>query len=338
MRVLQADGPRSFKLVVREIPKILQPTQVVVKMKYSTIKHGTNFRFLKRESKDAKNAFDNTRGMYTGRPPADPFPCNVGNMGVGVIEDFGDQVQGYSKGDWVYGYLRVQDYELVSQQKINPVPEDIDPQDILVSDPAIVALGALRQVNVGVGDLVVVIGLGAIGNMLVQLASLQGATVFVHDKHDHRVKAVSEEYDVHKLGKEPSVSDFLRGISQGADHVFDTTGSYVCFNEGIKCLRKNGNMVSVAQYEGTPPLDMFSGEWHRNQINVQSFCEVTKPYRDCKWDWERLHNVVISKLNRGELDAKQILYPEISLNEAVSWLGNLDGISEKSVKVLIKHD
>jgi NADPH:quinone reductase-like Zn-dependent oxidoreductase len=142
-------------------------------------------------------------GMLAARWPA-TFPSGQGSDLAGVVEQVGDEVDGFEVGDEVIGFTddRASQAELVVVDAANatPRPPNIPwPAAGSLFVVGTTAYAAVRAVAVRSGDTVVVSGAaGGVGSITVQLARQAGATVIglaSERNHqwlsDHRVIAVT---------------------------------------------------------------------------------------------------------------------------------------------------
>lgn len=67
----------------------------------------------------------------------------------------------------------------MNNYKLRKMPEGSSWKNAVCYDPAQFAMSGVRDANVRVGDFVVVVGLGAIGQIAVQLAKKAGASVVI---------------------------------------------------------------------------------------------------------------------------------------------------------------
>ncbi|CCK14621.1 Zinc-type alcohol dehydrogenase YcjQ [Cronobacter universalis NCTC 9529] len=111
-------------------------------------------------------------------------------MVVGEIIERGASVAGYAVGDMVCTYGPLMETVIVNavdNYKLRKMPQGGSWKNAVCYDPAQFAMSGVRDGNVRVGDFVVVVGLGAIGQIAVQLAKKAGASVVIGvDPIEHR--------------------------------------------------------------------------------------------------------------------------------------------------------
>ena len=82
----------------------------------------------------------------------------------------------------------------------------MDPHAVACADPACVALSGVRDSALGVGDRVLVTGLGAIGQMALQLARLQQGRLRVEGLLDPVVRLADSADAYRQIDANPAAS------------------------------------------------------------------------------------------------------------------------------------
>ena len=95
-------------------------------------------------------------------------------MAIGVVTEVGAAVTEFRVGERVFGHLPIRETHTVEAGRVDLLPAGLTPPAAVCLDPLVMAL-PMREGNVRLGDRVAVFGLGAIGQMAVQLARLAGA-------------------------------------------------------------------------------------------------------------------------------------------------------------------
>lgn len=115
------------------------------------------------------------------------MPGLPGYAAVSEIVALGDSSTSLAPGDLVFHYGKHSRYEQVKTSGVFlKLPSGLDPQLAPFTRMATVAMTALRVSSIELGDAVGVTGLGLIGNMAAQLATLQGANVIGIDLSEDR--------------------------------------------------------------------------------------------------------------------------------------------------------
>jgi threonine dehydrogenase-like Zn-dependent dehydrogenase len=151
------------------------PNEVIIKNKVSHISAGTELACI------------------AGLESWFEIPATPGYTAVGEIIDKGDLVSNFEIGDLVYTFgphARYFKIDITDRWHgiCVRVPDGLNPDLASFTHMGGIAITALRASNIELGDLVVVSGLGTIGNLAAQFAQLQGATVVGTDINEERIQ------------------------------------------------------------------------------------------------------------------------------------------------------
>lgn len=134
------------------------------------------------------------------------------------------------------------------------------------------AVHAVRLAGIGLGDPVVVNGIGGVGLMLTQVAALAGATVLaVADDPAKLDLAESLGAGVGLLiesseGYETLHRDAGRLLGRAPDVFFETVGTRETMRAGFRCLAPGGAFVQIGYT--SQPLDIHPGALIRNELRI----------------------------------------------------------------------
>ena len=188
-------------------------------------------------------------GMYKAFMPV-TFPSTPGREFSGVVEEAGQGVTGFSKGQKVFGAANgsYAEYVVVPAKDLAPIPNGVTfEQAASVPLGALTAWGVIGDANLKPGQTVVVVGAaGGVGLFAVQFAKAKGAKVFG--------AASRGNLDfVRSLGAEPVdyTAGPLSAKVKDADVVIDTVGGDA-LNAAYGLVKKGGLLLTVA---GMPSED-----------------------------------------------------------------------------------
>jgi len=131
----------------------------------------------------------------------------------------------------------------------------------VIADAVVTSVHAVRRrAQVKADDVVVVIGVGGVGQSVMQIAKHAGARVFgvarrpqrmdVGEKFGPDAMINSSEQDVGR-----AVSELTGGI--GADIVIDNVGSKETLLQGLAAVHRGGRIVMIGETDDTIPLSTF---------------------------------------------------------------------------------
>ena len=339
---LIAVAPRTPVLREYKEPS-LKPGEVRMRSIFSAPKHGSELRGYRAETKDHTSPFEAERRMHVGEGGPPKFPTRLGNMTVGEVIEVGEGATRFQIGDRVFGHLPIRETHIVHEERLEEVPDKMSSEAIVYSDPAGVALSPVRDGKIGLGDRVAVFGLGAIGQMAVQIARLQGA----------RWIAATDPIPVRReLAKRHGADVVIDPITEdaglvikdltdkvGVDVSLETSGIYAALNDALRATGYMGTIVSSAYYTGDARTLSLEGEWHRNRLTMISTRDVSQPLPDHPlWDTQRLHTEAFALLQEGRLSVEGLVYPIVPFNESAEAYRDIDEAPEKSIKLGVVYE
>jgi threonine dehydrogenase-like Zn-dependent dehydrogenase len=343
---LIAAAPRTPELRSYEEPP-LGAEEVRLRSTFSAVKHGTQLRAYRADTRDISEPFDPELRLHLrhggARPPGwMQFPMALGTATVGEVIAVGAAVDSFAVGDVVYGDLSIRETHTAPAAKLRPVPPGMDPHAVVCGDPARVALSGVRDSALGLGDRVLVTGLGAIGQMALQLARLQGAAWVAGADPIARRRALASRHGA-DLVIDPTTEDTGLVVKQatgkaGADAVIETSGSYAGLNDALRAAAYGATVVSVAYYPGAGGALSLEGEWHRNRINLLSSRDVSAPHRlTPRWDSDRLLAAGFALLQQGRLRVEGLLDPVVPLADSAEAYRQIDLDPGTSIKLGVTY-
>jgi len=334
--------------VIREFAlPALDSDAVRVRIELAAPKHGTESHLWsgdvnrgRRWDPELRLFLDPLPEQPAERPPALP----VGNMAVGTVEEIGGNVTTLRRGDRVYGYMPVRDIHQMPATMLRPLPADLSAESAVCIDPAHVAVVAVRDGNVRLGDRVAVFGLGAIGLLAVQAARASGAerVLAVDPVAERRERALRLGADA---AFDPAVGDLGLAIKEaterrGVDVALETSGADRAMHEAIRSLVQCGTVVAVGWGRGSGAGLYLGEEFHVNRPTIVASQAVWgNPDRDHpRWDERRARQTCADLFRRGALTADGILDPIISFDRAPDVLQAMLDDPGRVLKVGIRLD
>ena len=320
----------------------IRPDQVRLKSLYSAIKHGTEFRTFQANTPDATSRWDPELRLHIrGEERKGMFPMALGNSCVGIVTDLGSNVSNLKVGDRVFGHLPVRTTHTVSAERVKLVTSNISPQALMYADPTEFALGGVRDAPVRLGDRVAIYGLGAIGQMAVQVARLAGARwVAAVDPIEKRRDAAAKHGA--DLVLDPTTEDTGLVVKKqtgglGVDVAMETSGAFGALNDTLRSTKYRGTVVSTAYYNWPSQALSLAGEWHRNRIRIISSRANSEPHPDYGWDFSRIKSEALTLIEEGKLIVDDLMDPVVSMDQVADAYLEMNEHPERGIKLGIDH-
>ena len=262
-------------------------------------------------------------------------------MVVGSVTAVGSDVADISPGDRVFGYGPIrEEHQLLadSWRLLGGLSET----DAVCSDPAHVAIVAVRDGNVRIGDAVAVFGMGAIGLMTVQIAARSGATtvIAVDPIEGRRARALALGAD---LTVDPTAEDAGLRIKRatgnhGVDVAIETSGNAAALHEAIRAIRQCGTIVHVPFGPKDASTLHLDEEFHVNRPTIIGSQAVWRnPDRSYPlWDEARARLAAIDLFRRGMVSSEGIVTPIVDFRDAAQTLA--DGLADpdRAIKIGVR--
>ncbi|NHN36827.1 zinc-binding alcohol dehydrogenase [Pseudomaricurvus alcaniphilus] len=346
MKRLVATAPRTAALL--EYPDLeVKPNEVKIKVAYASPKHGTEVIDFRGASPFMGEYFSEEWRMFMPRARGDTAGVvfgefALGNMIVGSIVEIGGDVTRYQPGDVVCSYAPICDTLIVNgvdNFRLRKLPDSVKWQNALCYDPAQFALGGVRDANVRAGDFVVVMGLGAIGQIAVQLASRAGASVVVGvDPLSYR-REIALRHGAH-YSLDPSACDLGYEIKKltgklGADAIIETSGNAGALQSALRGVAYGGTIAYVAFGKAFPAGLDLGREAHFNQAKLIFSRAASEPNSDHpRWNRRRIEDTCWQLLVSGYLDCEAIISPIVPFEDsAQAYMHYVDQHAELSIKM-----
>jgi len=161
---------------------------------------------------------------------------------------FGSQVDG-----------ALQERVCIRADRVFPLPNCVSLRDGALTEPLAVAVHAVRQAGQIDGRYVAVLGAGAIGLFIAQVARVMGASEILTLDIDSRRLGLAEKmgFDVvNSQVSDPVESVLTRTGGRGVDVLFEATGSPAVARYFLPLLAALGVIVVVGRVEQPVPLDL----------------------------------------------------------------------------------
>lgn len=327
---LVAVAPRKADILNYE-ERPIQPNEVQVKVNYAAPKHGSELAAFRGESPHMADQYNDEWRLFLPRDPNGPQDVvfgewNLGNQWVGTITEVGSEVTEYEVGERVCGYGGIREshnVRAVDNFYLLKMPQDMPWQNAVCLDPAIFALGGVRDAHVRAGDRVAIFGLGAIGQIAAQVAKLAGASyVAVVDPIESR-RAVALRNGADDAF-DPTSEDVGLLLKQktnklGVDVIIETSANEFALNHGLRGLAYGGTIAYVGWARPFKGGMDWGREAHFNNAKIvfSRSCSEPNPEHP-RWSFRRIEETCWQLLRDNRIDCEAIISPVVPFAEAAS--------------------
>ena len=329
-RVVTFDGPKRVSIREYEDPA-LGPNEVRLRTLYSGISAGTEMTAYRGSNPYLAKRWEPDRRLFVEGHTSLEYPVEGwGYEEVGEVVEVGPGVTEVGTGDVVYGTWGHRSHTVVDERwaAARRLPLGVDPLIGVFSRIGAIALNAVLDADVHVGEYVAVFGQGVPGLIAAQLAGLNGGTVIAVDGIPKRLELARELGAAHVVDfNEASPAEEIKRLSEGrgADVSIEISGSYPALHEAIRSTAYNSKVVSAGFFQGQGTGLFLGEEFHHNRINVVcSQIGGLSPALDHRWSVERLERTVMSLAAENRVSLQPLVSHVFDAERAGEVFGFLD--------------
>ncbi|MDQ3239237.1 MAG: alcohol dehydrogenase catalytic domain-containing protein [bacterium] len=219
------------------------------------------------------------------------------------------------------------EYMAIPADLVYALPEGMDYDQGVLVEPLSIAVYAMRQANVQIGDRVAIIGQGPIGLFTDQVAKAAGATVYGVDILDSRLAYAKDkgfiDEPINSKSQNPvQVIQELTG-EDGVDVVFEAVGIESTAQIALDITRRGGRVLVLGVYE------------HNVSINMMN---IVKKELEVKGSWTCLNSIesTIHLLQSGKINTESFITHRYAFDDSIKAFEDASGYGENRIKSLIE--
>lgn len=324
------DAPRTA--VLRRQPvRRPGPGEIQVAATVSLVSPGTEMQVYRGDvSPDIPLGLETCEGSFA-------FPVKYAYQVVGEVIEAGEGVP-LAPGAQVFCRHPHQDVFTIRHDPrlVVELPTGTDPVVAAFTQLADVALNALLDVPVRIGDHVVVFGFGIVGQFCALLARRTAHTVVVVDPSAaRRARARDLGFEV-VLGPDEAARVVHELTGTGADIAFEASGAPAALQQALGVVGPEGTTVVVSYYGSRPVTLTLSPEFHfGRQHLVSSQVGRVPPQLQARWDRTRRTLTTLALLR--SLPVAQMVSHEVPFADAPRAYELLDAGPEDVYGVLLRY-
>jgi 2-desacetyl-2-hydroxyethyl bacteriochlorophyllide A dehydrogenase len=312
-RVVRIVEPGRADLAATD-PLVPGPGQVRLRTLYSGISAGTELTTYSGSNPYLHRRWEPGPRLFLEGAASLTYPVvGAGYEEVGEVVELGPAAQGVGVGDVVWGIWghRSDGVLPAASAARQLLPAGTDPIVGVFARAGAVALNAVIEADLHVGETVAIFGQGVIGMLATRLAALNGARVVAVDVRHSRLRASERFGAAHTVAAtDRSAAEAVRELTsgRGADACIDLSGSYEAVQEAIRTCCYGGRVVAAGFYQGEGGALRLGEEFHHNRIELVSSQISGPPTRHShRWSPERLHEGFMGLVIDGRVDPRPLI-------------------------------
>jgi len=270
------------------------------------------------------------------------YPFRPGYSHVGRVTAIGDDVSESRVGDRVATRGPHSSHVQVRSAHAVRIPDQVSEDDATWTALAKIAQIGVRAAGHRLGDSVVVIGLGLVGQLVTQYVRLMGAAeIIAIDPAEMRLQMATAHGATTTLAMPASQAlEEVKRLTadRGARVVYDVTGHPAVFPEALKLCADHGRVVLLGD-TGTPELQHLTSDVIRRGLTIVGAHDrhaPADPTAGIEWDARRMYELFLRFVSRGQMRVSDLVTHRYKPEQAGQAYAMLDKERERAMGVIFE--
>ena len=343
-RALCYAAPRQASIVSSDQPKAQGKTSIA-KTLMTSISAGTEMGFYRGTAPQLSGVCDHN-GLFATKENAISYPMQsdkpgvwwMGYSAVGEIMEVGPEETELKLGDKVW--CQTGHKTFMASDSFLKLPDDVDVENATFLALLNITFNGMLDAGVKLLDDVVILGMGTLGQMLLQMCQHSGAKVIAVDYLDSRLELASKfgadvTFNPQKQG---DLGQFVQQHTngRGADVVIEVSGNVKTLSDAIRCASVDGTVTVLSFYQGGADSLMLGQEFHHKRIRLRSSqINHINPALSNLYDNPRRQDQALQLLTM--LDLKPLISHRVAFDDLPEALGMIDQNPSQCQSVVVTH-
>lgn len=307
-----------------------KPNEVLVQTQFSAVSAGTEL-LVYRGQLPADMPLDASIDALNGQKSL--FPVRYGYAAVGQVTACGDDVDSVWQDRTVFGFNPHESHFTADPNNLMVVPEGVPAEDAVFLPNMETAVSFVQDSRPLLGETVVVLGLGIVGQLTLALLSCMSPGQLIGvDGLAQRRKLALEHGAMAVYGPDdPAIADLE------ADVVLELSGNPYALNTAIQATGYDGRIL-IGSWYGTKqaPIDL-GGDFHRSNIQlIASQVSRLHPSLSGRWTKERRMQTAWQMVRELKPSGKFVTHrPHVSQAQAIYHM--LDQRPSEAMQVIFTY-
>lgn len=321
----------------------LAEDEVRLQTLYSGISAGTELTAYRGSNPYLDKRWDDAHRLFVpDRDASLRYPvAGWGYEEVGRVDEVGSSVSSVRPGQVVWGTWGHRSRVVVAEPwaAARVLPEDVEPIVGVFSQIGSIALNAVLDANLHLGEVLAVFGQGVPGLLVTQLARLSGAAVVGVDGIARRLelsKTLGADRVVDFTKESPAEVVKSMTDGRGADVSIEISGSAAALHEAVRSTAYNSRVVTSGFFQGAASALFLGEEFHHNRIEIvcSQISGVSRSL-DHRWNEARLQRTFMTLAALRRVQLEPLISHVIPAREAADAFRLLDERPEEAIQVVL---
>ncbi len=362
------------RVLIEDVPApLLDENSILVEVAYSVISPGTELSGVKKTGESlidkalknpekVKKVVDFLKGKGI-KKTMDVIKSQSGGILTpgyscsGFVIQVGKNITMIKKGDRVAcgGAGKASHAEIVSvpTNLVVKIPENCSMEEAASVTLGSIAMQGLRRCNPQLGESVAVIGLGLLGQITIQLLSINGCRTIGFDIRPERVKraielGMNKGFVSKRVNVQEEVKNFTENNGVDATIITAATESNDIIQMAMEITRKKGRVVVV----GDIGMDVKREPFYQKEIDFLISCSygpgrydtnyeekgIDYPYPYVRWTENRNMKEYLNLIADKKIDFMRLVEGEYKISQASRAYHELQNKARKPLSVVIDYE
>jgi len=283
-------------------------------------------------------------------------PIPLGYSCSGIVTEIGNSISGLSIGDRVAcggaGFANHSEFNYIPKNLFAKIPDTVEDIDASFVTVGAIALQGVRQTSPILGENIVVIGLGLLGQLTVQLLKANGCRVLGVDLDNYKLDLalkLGADMVCHSSEIRRATIDFTFG--NGADAVIITasTKSNQLISDAGEISRMKGRVIIVGLVGMNIPRDIY----YKKELEVKLSMAygpgrydpqyeergIDYPFAYVRWTEQRNFGAFLQLVEQRKITPKELITHTYDFNDALKAYDLISGESKENyLAIVLKYN
>jgi len=241
------------------------------------------------------------------------YPVSTGYSNVGCVEEVGGDMRGFAPGDRVMCQAGHVSRYIAGPESMTKIPDEVADEQAVFTILASIALYGLRSAVPQIGESVLILGLGVIGQLALRLLRICGVDkIIAADTYPMRLEMARRggaDYALNIAQDDlpAKIKELTKG--RGCEIVIEASGNPQAVILALQAASMRGRIVILGCPHGRVDLDLYS-EFQRKDLSLigayQPNCPVVET-ASSPWTQLRNRELVLTYLQNKRLEFASLL-------------------------------
>jgi L-iditol 2-dehydrogenase len=244
----------------------------------------------------------------------DQYPAYPGYSGSGIVKKIGKKVTRFKIGDKVAGHgIKHGTSGNIKENMVVKIVEGVSFEEAAFLSLGVIAMQGVRKARIEMGDKVMVLGMGLIGQLAIQLARINGSLPAIGaDLAENRLQLAKEcgaDALIHSSEDDWKEQLLKETDGKGPSVVIESTGFPEAISTALEAVGRFGRVVLLGSTRGDGTVDFYR-DVHKKGVTVigaHIHANAQLESRPGFWTWQDDADCFMKLLQNNRIALKPLI-------------------------------